>query len=89
MKSVLYLCYVGWKKGGKCKPILALRKSRAEKRADAPCNGDKVYHVAMHETLVVPVCAWQMVQEKPFMWENYSEGGTRTLLRTVLLSIAR
>jgi hypothetical protein len=78
------------KKGGgggeNYKPILALRKSRAEKRVDAPCNGDKVYHVAMHETLVVPVCAWQMVQEKPFMWENYSEGGT--LLRTVLLNLA-
>ena len=71
---------------GNRKPMLVLRKSRAEEGADAPCNGNKVYHVAMHETLVVPVCAWQMVQEKPFMWENYSEGGT--LLRTVLLSLA-
>ena len=76
----------GKKRGkGNYKPILALQK-RAEKGADAPCNDDKVYHVAMHETLVVPVCAWQMVQEKPFMWENYGEGGS--LLRTVLLSLA-
>ena len=66
---------------GSYKPILALR----EERADAPCNNNKIYYVAMHETLVVPVCAWQMVQEKPFMWENYSEGGN--LLRAMLLSL--
>ena len=40
----------------------------------------------MHKTFVVPVCAGQMVQEKPFMWENYNEGGT--LLRIVLLGLA-
>jgi hypothetical protein len=40
----------------------------------------------MHETLVIPVCAWQMIQEEPFMWEDYREG--ETLLRTVLVSLA-
>ncbi len=57
-KSVLYLHYVQME--GSHEPILALR---AENRTDAPCNGYKVHHVAMHETLVVPVCARQMVQE--------------------------
>ena len=52
---------------GGCKPILVLAN---ESRTGAPCDNDKVYHIAMHKTLVVPVCAWQMVQEKPFMWEN-------------------
>lgn len=89
MKSVLYLCYVEWgKKAGGTISLYSPRK-RVEQRIehmDVPCNDDKVYHIAMHETLVVPVCAWQMVQEKPFMWENYSEG--RTLLRTVPLSLA-
>lgn len=73
MKSVLM-------EKGTYKSIAALRGERA----DAPCNNNKIYHVAMHEALVVPVCAWQMVQEKPFMWENYSKGGT--LLRAMLLS---
>ena len=29
------------------------------------CDGDKVDHIAVYETLVV--CAWQMVEEEPFM----------------------
>lgn len=74
MKSVLYLCYVEWGKerGGSGRGTVSLNSpcERAGKRVDAPCNDDKVYHIAMHETLVVPVCTWQMVQEKSFMWEN-------------------
>lgn len=83
MKSVLYSCYVEWKEeerrgtGRNYKPLLALRKeSSREDSRDSPCNDNKVYHVAMHETLVVPVCAWQMVQKKSFMRENYREGRT-------------
>jgi hypothetical protein len=89
MKSVLYHVTLNEKNGGRggvCKPILACERVEQRRRTDAPCNDDKVYHIAMHKTLVVPVCAWQMVQEKSFMWENYSEG--ETLLRIVLLSLA-
>jgi hypothetical protein len=53
-------------------PQLEMAIDRGRNDKVRACNGDKVYHVAMHETLVVPVCAWQMVQEKPFMWENFA-----------------
>jgi hypothetical protein len=89
VRAVFMLRRIGNKGRGEGRTISlysSCEESQTEKRADVPCNDDKVYHIAMHETLVVPICAWQMVQEKPFMWENYSKG--RTLLRTVLLSLA-
>lgn len=46
-------------------------RNQAEK--DAPCDDHKVDHVAMHEALVVPVCAREMIQEEPFMREDYAK----------------
>ena len=42
--------------------------------SDVPCDGHKVDHIAVHEALVVPVCARQMLEEESFMRENYDEG---------------
>ncbi len=56
------------------------------RRSDAPCNDCKVNHVAMHETLVVSVCARQMIQEESFMRENYKEVD---VLSTIVLNLAR
>ena len=53
---------------------------------DAPCDDDKVDHVAMHEALVVPVCARQMIQEESFMWKDYTKA--KTMLRTVRVNYA-
>lgn len=41
---------------------------------DAPCDDHKVDYIAVHETLVIPVCARQMLEEESFMRENYDEG---------------
>jgi hypothetical protein len=59
---------------GKHEPIYTALRKESSREPDAPCDGCKVNHVAMHETLVVPVCARQTVEEKPFMRENYDEG---------------
>lgn len=48
---------------------------------DAPCDDHKVDHVAMHEALVVPVCAREMIQEEAFMGEDYTK--VKTVLNTV------
>jgi len=61
-------------------------KVEQRRRTDAPCNDCKVNHVAMHETLVVSVCARQMIQEESFMRENYKEVD---LLSTIVLNLAR
>jgi hypothetical protein len=51
-------------------PVFRFARKFGVEETDAPCDDDKVDHVAVHEALVVPVCARQMVEEEPFMREN-------------------
>ena len=67
MKSVLYF-------RPDSRSELSVLSFFPREETDAPCDGYKVDHIAVHETLVVPVCARQMLEEESFMRENYDEG---------------
>ena len=60
--------------GDEVRAVLLPNCPSFREEADASCDDHTVDHIVVHETLVVPVCARQMLEKGTFMRENYNKG---------------